>query len=142
MKNIKHYIKYKKNDIRINKQIYCNPQMTLKLANKLYSIYIKHYNRYLNKKLIIDNVIRNFEVFEECFYGYMYSYKTTSCRYCNCRSGCRLLNQIIIKNHKHDILLKRQDIDIIFKYFFKKLSDINGVILSYLVKDICVLCRD
>ena len=107
--------------------------MTLELANKMYSRYILD-DRYLNKQRIIDDVIINLE---DSFYGYT---NDDSCRYCNCSLGCSIMNNFTIEGYDSLVLVKRQDINILFKTLSKKLSDTNCIILSYLVKDTCKYC--
>ena len=105
--------------------------MALELANKLYSQFIAYDDRYLNKKIIIDDLIL---VLGKAFYGYP---RNSDCRYCNLRLGCGFIERFMDKYSDIYFEITQKDIDLLFKNFQEKLSDTNCIILSYLVKDTC-----
>lgn len=110
--------------------------MALKLANEMYSMYIEdYYGQYLVKSRIIRDLTLNLE---NIFYGAQ-SYNGF-CRYCNCKFGCNILDLFTENGSQYSIQIERKDINILFKSLFKKLSDTNGLILSYLVQDTCQFC--
>ena len=108
--------------------------MELEFANKLYSKYIAYDDRHLNKKIIIDDLIL---VSKRAFYGYPIN---RDCRYCNLKIGCCFIERFMDKYSDIYLDIKRKDIDLLFNHYRKKISDTNGIILSYLVKDTCQYC--